>query len=156
MANTKRVGLLFGIVLTSLGIVLLTRLSANYFWSIFLILLGLLFEFGVIGRGAGRFVPAGILLVIGSVLLVCNIFGYDKMSYLWPAFVFAPGFGLFQAYLVRKSKGLLRSSMILIILSVIFFITAFFRIGWARVLFGIVLVALGIVILIKSLRGRVE
>ncbi|WP_448523996.1 hypothetical protein [Pseudothermotoga sp.] len=156
MANAKRVGLLFGIVLTILGIVLLTRLSANYFWSILLILLGLLFEFGVLGKGAGRFVPAGILLVIGSLLLACNIIGYDKMSYLWPAFVFAPGFGLFQAYLVKKTKGLLRSSMILIVLSAIFFFTTFFHVGWARMFFGIVLVVLGVVILIKSLRGRVE
>ncbi|WP_448517271.1 hypothetical protein [Pseudothermotoga sp.] len=156
MANAKRVGLLFGIFLTILGIVLLTRLSANYFWSIFLILLGLLFEFGVLGRGAGRFVPAGILLVIGVVLLVCNIFGYDKMNYLWPAFVFAPGFGLFQAYLVKKSKRLLTASIVLIVLSVIFFTAAFFHVSWARMLFGIVLVVLGVVIFIKSLRSRAE
>ncbi len=156
MANAKRVGLLFGIFLTILGIVLLTRLSANYFWSILLILLGLLFEFGVLGRGAGRFVPAGILLVIGSVLLVCNIFGYDKMNYLWPAFVFAPGFGLFQAYLVKKSKRLLTASIVLIVLSVIFFTAAFFHVSWARMLFGIVLVVLGVVIFIKSLRSRAE
>jgi len=156
MANAKRIGLLFGIFLTIFGIVLLTRLSANYFWSLFLILLGLLFEFGVLGKGAGRFVPAGILLVIGSILLVCNIFGYDKMSYLWPAFVFAPGFGLFQAYLVKKSKGLLRSSMILIVVSAILFFTTFFHVSWARMFFGIVLLALGVVILIESLRRRVE
>lgn len=156
MANTKRIGLLFGIVLTILGIVLLTRLSANYFWSIFLILLGLLFEFGVLGKGAGRFVPAGILLVIGSVLLVCNIFGYDKMSYLWPAFVFAPGFGLFQAYLVKKSKGLLTASIVLIVLSAILFMATFFHVSWARVLFGIVLIIFGVVILVKSLRRKVE
>ncbi len=156
MANAKRVGLLFGIFLTILGIVLLTRLSANYFWSILLILLGLLFEFGVLGRGAGRFVPAGILLVIGVVLLVCNIFGYDKMNYLWPAFVFAPGFGLFQAYLVKKSKRLLTASIVLIVLSVIFFTAAFFHVSWARMLFGIVLVVLGVVIFIKSLRSRAE
>ncbi|HCO98039.1 MAG: Uncharacterized protein XD58_0027 [Thermotoga sp. 50_1627] len=156
MVKAKRIGLLFGIVLTILGIVLLTRLSAGYFWSILLILFGLLFESGVLGRGAGRFVPGGILLVTGVVLLVCNIFGYDKMSYLWPAFVFAPGFGLFQAYLVKKSKGLLRSSMVLIVLSAIFFIAAIFRIAWGRVLFGAVLIALGAVILIKSLRGRAE
>ncbi|AJC73252.1 hypothetical protein AJ81_02445 [Pseudothermotoga hypogea DSM 11164 = NBRC 106472] len=156
MANAKRVGLLFGIVFTILGVVLLTKLSANYFWSIFLILLGLLFEFGVLGRGAGSFVPAGILLVIGSVLLVCNIFGYDKMNYLWPAFVLAPGFGLFQAYLVKKSKGLLTASIVLIVLSAILFMATFFHVSWARVLFGIVLIIFGVVILVKSLRRKVE
>jgi asparagine N-glycosylation enzyme membrane subunit Stt3 len=121
-----------------------------------LILLGLLFEFGVLGRGANRFVPAGILLVIGTVLLACNIFGYDKMNYLWPAFVFAPGFGLFQAYLVKKSKGLLTASMVLIVLSAIFFTAAFFHVSWPRVLFGIVLIIFGVVILLKSLRRKVE
>lgn len=156
MSKLDRVALLFGIILTLLGIVLLVNVAADYFWPLFLLLLGSLFEFGVLGKGAGRFVPAGILIVVGTVLLVCSIFGYDKMAYLWPSFIFAPGFGLLQAYFVNKSRNVLKASMVLITLSVIFFVAAFFRIGWARTTFGILLIVLGVIVLIKGVRRKSE
>lgn len=139
-----------------LGIILLARIDFTYFWVISLLFLGFLFEFGVLGRGAGRFVPAGIFIVTGTVFLVCTIFGYDKMSYLWPAFIFAPGFGLLQAYLASKKKGLLKAASVLLILSVAFFVGVVFKISWARILFGLVLIGLGIVVLFRSLGRKAE
>lgn len=151
-----RVGIFFGVLFTMLGIILLTRIDFTYFWVISLLFLGFLFEFGVLGRGAGRFVPAGIFIVIGAVFLVCTIFGYDKMGYLWPAFIFAPGFGLFQAYLVSKKKGLLKAASVLLILSATFFVGVLFKIGWAQVLFGLILIGLGVAVLFRSLGRKAE
>lgn len=156
MSRLDKVGFLFGVIFTILGIVLLVRINTGYFWAFLLLLLGLLFEFGVLAKGSGRLVPGGIFIVLGTTLLFCSIFGYDKMAYLWPAFILAPGFGLFQLYLVRKSRGLFRASMILIVLSVIFFSANIFRVGWARVLFGVLLVVLGIFVLVKSVGRKVE
>ncbi|WP_052463575.1 hypothetical protein [Thermotoga caldifontis] len=156
MSKLDRVALLFGIILTLIGIVLLMNVAAAHFWPLFLLSLGFLFEFGVLGKGAGQLVPAGILIVIGTVLLVCSIFGYDKMAYLWPSFILAPGFGLLQVYFVNKSRNALKASMVLITLSVIFFVAAFFRIGWARVTFGFLLIVLGVAILIRSTGRKSE
>ncbi|MCX7812847.1 MAG: hypothetical protein N2250_04240 [Pseudothermotoga sp.] len=156
MEKTHKVGIFFGVLFTALGVVLLARIDVNYFWIILLLLFGFLFEFGVLGKGAGRFIPAGIFIVIGVVLLLCSVFGYDKMSYLWPMFVFAPGFGLFQAYLASKKRNLLRAASILLIISAVFFVGIFFKIGWARVLFGFILVGLGISILVKSFGRKSE
>ncbi|KAF2958858.1 hypothetical protein AS159_04105 [Thermotoga sp. Ku-13t] len=156
MSKLDRVALLFGIILTLLGIILLVNAAAAYFWPLFLLSLGFLFEFGMLGKGAGRLVPAGILIVIGTVLLVCSIFGYDKMAYLWPSFIFAPGFGLLQVYFVNRSRNVLKVSMVLITLSGIFFVATFFRIGWARVTFGVLLIMIGVTILIKGVRRKSE
>lgn len=156
MVKIHRVGIFFGVLFTILGIILLTRIDFTYFWIILLLFLGFLFELGVLGKGAGRFVPAGIFIVIGTIFLVCTIFGYDKMSYLWPAFIFAPGFGLFQAYLASKKKGLLIAASILLLLSATFFVGVLFKISWARVLFGLILIGLGVVVLLRSLRGKAE
>ncbi|MEN3009086.1 hypothetical protein [Pseudothermotoga sp.] len=156
MEKVHKVGIFFGVLFTVLGVVLLARIDVNYFWIILLLLFGFLFEFGVLGKGSGRFIPAGIFIVIGIVLLLCTVFGYDKMNYLWPMFVFAPGFGLLQAYLASKKKSLMRAASILLTISAIFFVGAFFKIGWARVLFGFILVGLGISILVKSFGRKSE
>lgn len=156
MMKVQKVGIFFGVLFAVLGIVLLARIDFIYFWIISLLFLGFLFEFGVLGRGTGRFVPGGILIVIGIIFLVCTILGYDKMSYLWPAFIFAPGFGLFQAYLASKKKGLLKAASILLILSAVFFVGTVFKISWARTLFGLVLIGLGILVLFRSLRRKTE
>ncbi|MBC7122033.1 MAG: hypothetical protein H5T94_02130 [Pseudothermotoga sp.] len=57
---------------------------------------------------------------------------------------------------MKKSKGLLTASIVLIVLSAILFMATFFHVSWARVLFGIVLIIFGVVILVKSLRRKVE
>ncbi len=65
-------------------------------------------------------VPGGVLLVVGLVNQIS--FMFNIWHILWPGFVFAPAFGLFELYWFgKKEKGLLVPVGILTALSLIFF-----------------------------------
>jgi hypothetical protein len=94
------------------------------FWpSIFLILPGLLFHYGYLAgrrKDPGLLVPGGMFLVWGAAFQINMLFGFWEV--MWPIYIFAVAFGLFELYLFgNRDKGLLIPICILGGLSVIFF-----------------------------------
>lgn len=96
------------------------------FWAaIFIILPGIMFHSGFFSgnrRNPGLLVPGGILLVTGAALQIGALFG--GWNIIWPAFIFAPAFGLFELYYFgNREKGLLIPVGILTGLSALFFLS---------------------------------
>jgi len=153
--NLKTIG---GAVLLLLGLFLLLNQGEAYgpgeliglFWpSLFVIPLSLFFHwmyFVVTGRkGIGLLIPGGVLLIVG---IVCQ-FGmlFQNWEYIWPGFIFAPAFGLFEFYWFgNRNKWLLIPINILTILSLLFFILFSLGFVFSKFLTGQPIVAIIIVI----------
>lgn len=95
------------------------------FWpSLFLILPGLLFHYGYFsGRrnNPGLLVPGGMFLVWGAAFQINMLIG--GWSIMWPLYIFAIAFGLFELYAFgNRDRGLLIPIGILGGMSIIFFL----------------------------------
>jgi hypothetical protein len=94
-------------------------------WPLLIILVGAAFHFlffsGLLP--AGLLVPGGILVTHGFIFLVCNIFSWDLMKYLWPGFILGVAIGLYEYYIFnnRSERGLLIASMIIGVVSLVMF-----------------------------------
>lgn len=149
---------LFFIVIGVLGL-LSTLTSFQISWE-FLgptipLLLGIFFEiqFFSTRKDAGVLVPGGILSVIGVILLLQFLFGERIAGYVWPFYLSAPAFGLFQLYWYGgKDKGLLIPVGILTVLCVIFLMITLFQIAPFSFLFPAVLLSIGLYFLWKYFR----
>ncbi|MEJ5228973.1 MAG: hypothetical protein WHT65_03135 [Pseudothermotoga sp.] len=142
----KRMGILVGILFVLLGFLMIFNLSGNYFWTITLLVLGLVFEFGFFGKSTGNFIAGGILTTIGMLFLLCCIFGFSILTRLWPIFVVAPGVGLLQGYVFSKRKGMLISSIIIFAVAVLLFQVSFYKATYLRIVLGIILISVGILL----------
>ena len=115
------VGLLF-----ALGTTDIIQWSWEMLWPLFLLLpsLGFHASFFLTGArksAAGLLVPGGILLVLSLLFFWCNIFGWDWLGSLWPVFMLAPAFGLFELYLFGgRNPALLIPVLILTIVALAF------------------------------------
>ncbi|MFN3284078.1 MAG: hypothetical protein ACK40Q_07600 [Pseudothermotoga sp.] len=143
---------LVAIFLIITGLVMIFNLNANYVWSMILIVLGVGFEFGALGRSAGRFIPGGILTTVGILMLFCTIKGFSHMAYLWPVFVMAPAIGMIQTYFVNRNRGVFIASIILFGISVALFGISLYQWTLVRAVFGIFVITFGILILAASKR----
>jgi len=130
---------------------------STYWASLFIIPLGIFFHwlyFGPLrGRGAGVLVPGGILLTVGIVCQISQL--YDLWHVLWPGFILAPAAGLFELYWFGgRNRWLLIPIYILTAFSLIFFFV--FSFGWllsflaARPYIGILMAVIGALLLIKG------
>lgn len=142
----KRMGVLVGVLFILLGFLMIFNLSGKYFWTITLLILGLMFEFGFFGKSSGNFITGGILTTIGMLFLMCSVFGFSILSRLWPIFVIAPGVGLLQGYVVSKRKGMLISSIIIFAVSILLFQVSFYKATYLRIVFGAILIFIGILL----------
>ncbi|GEM_PF-6954397 len=142
----KRMGVLVGVLFILLGFLMVLNLSGKYFWTITLLILGLMFEFGFFGKSSGNFITGGILTTIGMLFLMCSVFGFSILSRLWPIFVIAPGVGLLQGYVVSKRKGMLISSIIIFAVSILLFQVSFYKATYLRIVFGAILIFIGILL----------
>ena len=125
------------------------------FWPLFLIIPGLVFHFAYFSSragDAGLLVPGGILLVIGLTCQVSMLTGW--WSYLWPGYILAVAFGLFELYVFgNRDKGLLIPVFILGGLSLIFFSMSLGSIYWLRTfLVPAILIIGGAMIIFKNRR----
>lgn len=129
------------------------------FWPVlFVIPLGIFFHlmyFFSDRKGAGILVPGGILLVAGVFMQISMLF--DIWGYMWPGFLLAVAFGLFELYLFGdRSPGLLIPVGILGGLSVIFF--SIFTLGalgdFTRYGLAGVFIVVGIAMFLRKDRSR--
>lgn len=147
----------FGLILIGIGLFFLAanifRIDAEYFWPLIFLALALIMlstYFSNRARNCGVLVPFGIFVVLFVIFQFCSLFGWHYMDYLWPGFIFAPGFGLFLLYLEKREAGLLVPVTILIGLSGVFFISMTeMKRYWPALLIGA-----GILLVLNSLRKR--
>ena len=128
--------------------------SIGTFWPLlFVILPGLIFHYSFFAgnkKNPGLLVPGGILLVIGTVFQVNMLIG--GWDVLWPFYIFAVAFGLFELYAFgNRDKGLLIPIGILGGLSMIFFaafsINKIFGYGTAKLITPVVLIGIGLIVI---------
>ncbi|MGM0641219.1 MAG: hypothetical protein ACQESN_07360 [Thermotogota bacterium] len=127
----------------------------EYIWPLFILVPGLSMELDFFtkrnSKDAGELVPGGILLVIGTFFYF-NIFtNFKYMDLLWPIFILAPAFGLFQLYYFgKREKGLLVPVGILSVLGLIFLLTNLTTTAIGGSIIGAAFILIGLLILFKK------
>jgi len=144
-----------GLLLIAVGaIILMANLgffSLVGFWPLIIILAGIFFLIQWIGdrENHGLLMPATVLTIVGLLFLYCEQYGWWNMSYLWPVFLLAPGFGFILMYLLgEQDRGLLVPGTILLVLGVFFLSIN----RWAGRWWPAILIVLGAVLLIRPPR----
>ncbi|MBD2870152.1 hypothetical protein [Paenibacillus arenilitoris] len=102
-----------GIILLLAGVVILLGKLGVFsflgaiFWPLLVLIPGLLLHVLYFGRlvPAVVLVPGGALIVYALLFIFCNLFGWDKLRYLWPLFVFGVAAGLYEYYLFGSSRN---------------------------------------------------
>jgi hypothetical protein len=157
--------LIYGILFLALGIIALLAainaisLSWDYFWPLFILIPGISFEYTFFNqrskgiKNPGILVPGGILITIGILFYINVFFGWHLMEYLWPVFILAPAAGLFQLYLFGpRVKALLIPVGILTGIGCFSLIVEMFKIDFFVYIFSIVLIALGVYLIFRSVK----
>ena len=162
----RRSNFLFGSIFVIIGILFLLKnlnivqlrifnigyLMSNFWATLFLIIPGLAFHYSFFSgnrRSPGLLVPGGIFLVVGVTCQLSGIF--NAWGILWPGYILAVAFGLFQLYLYgTRDKGLLIPVGILGGLSLIFFTTfslrEIFSFNVGRFLVPVIFILIGLII----------
>jgi hypothetical protein len=129
--------------------------SLEYFWPIFVLLPGLVFEasFFISGRNVGLLVPGGILTTIGMMFFFETFTNWKFAEYTWPVYILAVAIGLAQLYLFgTRPRGLFVPIFILTLVAVVSFVMLVFGgiFSWLNysVVLPVVLILLGLYILV--------
>jgi hypothetical protein len=129
--------------------------SMEYFWPIFVLIPGLVFEgsFFISGRNAGLLVPGGILTTIGMLFFFETFTNWRFAEYTWPVYILAVAIGLAQLYLFGiRERGLLIPIFILTLIAVVSFVMLVFGsiINWLNysTVLPVVLILIGLYILV--------
>lgn len=150
-----------GSLLIVVGILILLNqysivsISWENIWPIFILLPGILLESSYFMnrslQNAKVLVPGGILIVVGIFLFFSVFTDFEYMEKLWPIFILAPAFGLFQLYIFGgKQRELLTPVFILGLIGMTFLLINIGNFGIN--LLGIMLVILGVTIIYHSRR----
>ncbi|MCH4890602.1 hypothetical protein EZV73_23675 [Acidaminobacter sp. JC074] len=149
-----------GIILLAMGVIaLLNTLNIINFsfsiwrlWPLIFLIPGLVFELNYFNNNGsvGLVIPGGILTTVGLLFMICSIFGYQHMTYLWPWFLGSVGVGLYQFYVFGDrerpvfwvSFGFLAFAVTSTVLSLLSFRGSF--------VFLIILIVVGLVLLKES------
>lgn len=162
-------GLFWGAALMLVGAwFLLERLGFNMprmdeLWPVFPLLFGLAFltffftrtdpDPGIVWPGT-----SGLLVGIFFLLFTFEVFDWEDMSELWPVFPLIAGTSFFATWMAGrfKEQGLLLPGSMAVATGVIglFFTLGDMSFERVKVLGAVVLVAVGLTIVVKSLRGR--
>jgi hypothetical protein len=142
-----------GIILLLAGLViLLGKLGVfgflgSVFWPLLVLIPGILLHVLYFGRlvPAVALVPGGMLVVYALLFIVCNLFGWDSLKYLWPLFIFGVAAGLYEYYLFGSSRPrvVLTASMALAAASAVFFVLVLLW-SWGIYAIAAALIAAGI------------
>lgn len=134
-----------GIILLLAGIIIVLGkwgvfgFLGSIFWPLLVLIPGILIHVLYFGRimPAVSLIPGGILVVYSLLFILCNIFGWDSLKYLWPMFILGIAVGLYEYYLFGSGvpKVVWTSAIILAATAVLFFV---FALMWS---WGIYLVA---------------
>lgn len=160
----KTKNLFWGIIFILLGAVLILNkyflfdfLSISKLWPIFILIPGLIFEFGYFldRKSVGVLVPGGILTTIGLLFFFETYTHWHYSQYTWPVYLLAVSIGLFQLYYFGgKQKGILIPVFILTFIAAISFLfmlnNSLLKFFDFTYLIAIVFILLGIYMLIKN------
>ena len=153
-----------GLILIVLGIVLLFKPVFNinifdmkYFWPIFVLGPGLMFEgsYFLSKRNAGLLVPGGILTTIGGLFFFETFTDWNFSEYTWPIYILAVAIGLYQLYLFGgKSRGLLIPVGILTTIGLVSLVLSICGgiLTWlnSSIVWAVLLILLGVYILARN------
>lgn len=168
----NRFNSILGMVLILAGVVFLLKnlhifdpilnvFSLNTLWPlIFVIFPGLIFHYAFFSgnkRDPGLLVPGGMLLVTGITLQLGVLMG--GWDIIWPMFIFAVAFGLFELYAFgNRDKGLLIPVFILGGLSVLFFATysvgKIFGPGTEKLITPAIFVIIGMIVIFSGKKKK--
>lgn len=139
-----------GIILLLAGVVILLGKLGVFsflgaiFWPLLVLIPGLLLHVLYFGRllPAIALVPGGMLIVYALLFIVCNLFGWDSLKYLWPLFIFGVAAGLYEYYLFGSSRQrvLLTASIALAAASAAFIVLVLL---WSWGIYAIAAVLIG-------------
>lgn len=118
--------LLLAGVLILLGKIGVFSFLGAVFWPLLVLIPGVLLHVLYFGRVVPAFmlVPGGMLVVYAILFIICNIFGWESLKYLWPLFVFGFAAGLYEYYMFGSSvpRVVFTASIVLAAASVLFLI----------------------------------
>lgn len=150
----------FGLFIIIIGVIgLLTKLEIIHFawydfWVLIIWALGLSFELAYFlgsEKEPGFLVPGGILLTIAFIFSVCMLYGWYNMAVLWPLFILAPAFGLFQLYIFgNREKELLIPVGILGIIGGTFLLSNFFTFQVLGIVIPVLLILFGLWLILSK------
>ncbi|MDQ0059376.1 hypothetical protein [Paenibacillus harenae] len=139
-----------GIILLLAGVVILLgklgvfSLLGAIFWPLLVLIPGVLLHVLYFGRllPAVALVPGGMLVVYALLFVVCNLFGWDSLKYLWPLFIFGVAAGLYEYYLFGSSRQrvLFRAALALAAASAVFIVLVLM---WSWGIYAIAVVLIG-------------
>jgi hypothetical protein len=150
-----------GLILIVIGILILLSnfeifdLEFGTMWIYIIILLGALFWIGFLfdRSQAGRLMPGTVLLTIGLVFYYSERGDWDPMAHLWPFFILAPAFGFYaMVFIGKRERGLLIPAGILTVIGLFFLLESFDY--EFQLILGIALVVIGVLLLVKFIKGK--
>lgn len=134
--------------------------SMEFFWPMFVLIPGLIFEasFFMSGRNPGLLVPGGILTTLGMLFFFETFTHWRFAAYTWPVYILAVAIGLAQLYLFGiREKGLLIPIGILTLIAVVSFSMTIFGgiLSWLNysTVVPVVLILIGLYILVGKGTG---
>jgi hypothetical protein len=146
-----------GITLIILGLLFLaanlTEIDFTALWPVAFLIPSVIFfvAFARDRRQFGLLMPATILLVFSIPFFLCQYYGWDLMSRLWPSFLLGPGLGFFMLFQFgRRETALLIPGSVLTGLSVIFFL----MMNGLPEYWPAVLILIGLVLLLRPKKGE--
>lgn len=152
-----------GLLIVIVGVVLLLgKLGVigflfGTFWPLLLLAagLGLHWLFFAKNMPAALLIPGGILSTYAVMFLLCTVFTWKLMAFLWPGFIFGVAVGLYEYYLYDRyqPRPVLLTALILAGLSGVFFcMTLLFTIGIYVI--AALFIAAGLYLLLGRSRSR--
>ncbi|MBH5316928.1 hypothetical protein I6N90_03785 [Paenibacillus sp. GSMTC-2017] len=141
-----------GIILLIVGIVILLGKIGVFsflgaiFWPLLVLIPGVLLHVLYFGRviPAVMLVPGGMLVVYALLFVICNIFGWESLKYLWPMFILGIAAGLYEYYMFGSSipRVVFRASIALAAASVLFLVISLMW-SWGIYLVAVLFIAAG-------------
>ncbi|MCM3784453.1 hypothetical protein M3231_15830 [Neobacillus mesonae] len=115
------------------------------FWPLILLIPGIFLHLYYFFRktSAVIMVPAGILTVYGILFLICNIWGWHLMVYLWPVFLTGIALGLFEYALFEypRPASIYSSSIILLAVSIVLLFITLLTTGFIYIIAALLIFA---------------
>lgn len=159
MESEFKVGMVvFGAILVGVGLLFLVanlvpRIGIGTLWPLFLLIpVAILITVWIQDkrRSAGVIFPIIVLLFYCGYFLWLNLTTWAYTATSWPNFLIGPGLGFLALYFVTKKNEYLIPAFILLILSAIFYAAIIEN----TLIVGILMVALGLILIIKPLLGK--
>lgn len=153
---------MIGVGIVAVGlIILLGKLGAfsflgRNFWPLLILIPGIVLHAMHKMHKVSPFMllPAGILSVYGFLFLICNIWGWHLMAYLWPLLLLGVATGLWEYAIndISLSRNVYTGSVILAVISLLLLVVTLLRTGIMYII-AVLLIGVGIWLVVNN-RGK--